>query len=128
MNERKLERKRKFIIGGIMRLCDDTNERKIFMQKYDIRVNYPLYDLPNVEMELNSKTMEELREYRKKVREVHSDVMHTQLFAFEENICVAYWDCIGWGQLLKFLWDDMIEAISNLKNRTHDQVVPNDRK
>ncbi|EFP10649.1 hypothetical protein CRE_01164 [Caenorhabditis remanei] len=128
MNERKLERKRKFTIGGIMRLCEDTNERKTFMQNYGIRVNYPFYDLPNVEMELNSKTIEELREYRKKVREVHSDVMHTQLFEFEENICVAYWDCIGWGQLLKFLWDDMIEAISNLKNRTNDQVVPNDAK
>ncbi|KAF1760703.1 hypothetical protein GCK72_008952 [Caenorhabditis remanei] len=87
-----------------------------------------MYDLPKVEMELNSKTMEELKEYRKKVREVHSDVMHTQLFEFEDNICVAYWDCIGLGQRLKFLWDDMIEAISNLKKRTHGQVVPNETK
>ncbi|KAF1760711.1 hypothetical protein GCK72_008960 [Caenorhabditis remanei] len=95
------------------------------MQKYDISVNYPLYDLPSAEMELNSKTMEELKGYETRVWNVHSDVMHTQLMAFEDEIGVAYWDCIGMGQRLRFLWDDMIEAISNLKKRTNDQVVPN---
>ncbi|EFP10678.1 hypothetical protein CRE_01127 [Caenorhabditis remanei] len=128
MNERRLERKRKFIIGGILRLCEDTNERKTFMQKYNIRVNYPFYELPNVEMELNSKTIDELKEYETRVWNVHSDVMHTQLMEFDDDICVAYWDCIGLGQRLKFVWDDMIEAISNLKKRTHGQVVPNETK
>ncbi|KAF1760710.1 hypothetical protein GCK72_008959 [Caenorhabditis remanei] len=111
-----------------MRICEDINERKTFMQKYGIRVNYPFYNLSNFEMELNTKTMEELKVYKKKVQEVHSDVMRAQLMGFDDDICVAYWDCIGLGQRLKFLWDDMIEAISNLKKRTHVQVVPNETK
>ncbi|KAF1760707.1 hypothetical protein GCK72_008956 [Caenorhabditis remanei] len=111
-----------------MRLCEDTNERKTFMQNYGIRVNYPFYDLPNVEMELNSKTIDELKEYETHVWNVHSDVMHTQLMEFDDDICVGYCDCIGMGQRLRFLWDDMIKAISNLRNRTHGQVVPNETK
>ncbi|KAF1760705.1 hypothetical protein GCK72_008954 [Caenorhabditis remanei] len=128
MNERKLERKRKYVIGCIMRLCEDTNKRKTFMQKYGVSVHYPLYDLQNVEIELNSKTSEELKEYRMNVRKVHHTVMHIQLMECDRDGCVGYWDCIGWGQLLKLLWDDMIEAISNLKNITHDRVVPNEIK